>query len=93
MGDVVMITAASGGLGRATARRFAQDGAKIALLARGETGLEAAAREIEQQGGRAFVLPTDVSDTERSRSIAASSARLPQASARPREQCSSASAI
>src|ERR1700746_1676225 len=62
MGDVVVITGASGGIGRATARRFAEDGAKIALLARGEAGLEAAAGEIEQRGGLALVLPTDVAD-------------------------------
>jgi len=62
MGDVVVITGGSGGIGRATARRFARDGAKVALLARGEAGLEATAREIEQRGGRALVLPTDVAD-------------------------------
>jgi NAD(P)-dependent dehydrogenase (short-subunit alcohol dehydrogenase family) len=65
MGDVVVITGASGGVGRATARRFAKDGAKIALVARGRGGLEAAAREIEQLGGRALVLPTDVADADR----------------------------
>src|SRR2546421_1537553 len=64
MGDVVVITGASGGIGRATARRFAQDGAKIALLARGRAGLEAAAEEIEERGGRALVLPTDVADAD-----------------------------
>jgi NAD(P)-dependent dehydrogenase (short-subunit alcohol dehydrogenase family) len=64
MGDVVVITGASGGVGRATARRFAKDGAKIALVARGRGGLEAAAREIEQLGGRALVLPTDVADAD-----------------------------
>jgi NAD(P)-dependent dehydrogenase (short-subunit alcohol dehydrogenase family) len=62
MSDVVVITGASGGVGRATARRFAKDGAKIALLARGQGGLEAAAREVEKLGGRALVLPTDVAD-------------------------------
>jgi NAD(P)-dependent dehydrogenase (short-subunit alcohol dehydrogenase family) len=62
MSDVVVITGASGGIGRATARRFARDGAKIALLARGRAGLEATAREIEELGGTALVLPTDVSD-------------------------------
>jgi NAD(P)-dependent dehydrogenase (short-subunit alcohol dehydrogenase family) len=62
--DVVVITGASGGIGRATARRFAQDGAQIALLARGRAGLEAAAREIEERGGRALVLPTDVADPD-----------------------------
>jgi NAD(P)-dependent dehydrogenase (short-subunit alcohol dehydrogenase family) len=62
MRDVVVITGASGGIGRATARRFARDGASIALIARGRTGLDAAAREIEAAGGRALVLPLDVSD-------------------------------
>jgi NAD(P)-dependent dehydrogenase (short-subunit alcohol dehydrogenase family) len=62
MGDVVVITGASGGIGRATARRFARDGAKIALLARGRAGLEATAREVEELGGTALVLPTDVAD-------------------------------
>lgn len=60
MGDVVVITGASGGIGRATARRFAKDGASVALLARGRAGLEGAAREVEELGGRALVLPTDV---------------------------------
>ena len=64
MGDVVVITGASGGVGRATARRFAQDGAKIALLARGEAGLEATAKEVEERGGKALVLPTDVADAD-----------------------------
>ena len=64
MSDVVVITGASGGVGRATARRFAQDGAKIALVARGHAGLEAAAREVEERGGKALVLPTDVADPD-----------------------------
>ena len=38
MSEVVVITGASGGVGRATASRFAQDGARIGLLARGEPG-------------------------------------------------------
>ena len=59
-----MITGASGGIGRAAARRFAADGACVALLARGEKGLEGAAREVDQAGGRALVIPTDVSDAE-----------------------------
>jgi NAD(P)-dependent dehydrogenase (short-subunit alcohol dehydrogenase family) len=64
MGDVVVITGASGGVGRATVRRFAQDGASIALLARGRAGLEGAAREVEELGGKALVLPTDVADPD-----------------------------
>jgi len=64
MGDVVVITGGSGGVGRATARRFAKDGARIALVARGRAGLEAAAKEIEELGGRALVLPTDIADAD-----------------------------
>jgi NAD(P)-dependent dehydrogenase (short-subunit alcohol dehydrogenase family) len=60
--EVVVITGASAGVGRATVRRFAQDGASIGLLARGRDGLEAAAREVEEAGGKALVLPTDVAD-------------------------------
>jgi NAD(P)-dependent dehydrogenase (short-subunit alcohol dehydrogenase family) len=60
--EVVVITGASGGIGRATARRFAADGASVALLARGRKGLEGAAREVEQAGGEALVLPLDVAD-------------------------------
>ena len=64
MADVVVITGASGGIGRATARRFAQDGAKVALLARGRAGLDAAARDVERRGGQALILPTDVADAD-----------------------------
>jgi short-subunit dehydrogenase len=59
--SVVVITGASGGVGRATARRLARRGAKIALLARGLEGLEGAAREVESLGGTALSLQTDVS--------------------------------
>ena len=57
-----MITGASAGLGRATAREFGAHGAKVGLLARGIDGLEGAKRDIERAGGRAIVCPTDVSD-------------------------------
>ena len=59
---VVVVTGASAGVGRATARLFAQKGADVALIARGIQGLEAARREIEALGRRALVLPTDVAD-------------------------------
>jgi len=58
--QVVVITGASAGLGRATARAFARAGADIGLLARGIDGLEAARREVEAAGGRALVVPVDV---------------------------------
>lgn len=60
--EVVVITGATAGVGRATARAFAQRGAHIGLLARGAEALEATRREVEQLGGRALALPTDVAD-------------------------------
>ena len=62
MSDVVVITGASAGIGRATARRFAEDGARIGLIARGRPGLEEAKREVEARGGHGLVLPCDVAD-------------------------------
>lgn len=62
--EVVVITGASAGVGRATAHVFARQGAAIALLARGSEGLEGVRQEVEALGGRALVLPTDVSDHE-----------------------------
>jgi NAD(P)-dependent dehydrogenase (short-subunit alcohol dehydrogenase family) len=64
MSEVVVITGASAGVGRAVARRFAKDGASIALLARSREGLEGARKEVEAEGGRALVLPTDVAEWE-----------------------------
>jgi NAD(P)-dependent dehydrogenase (short-subunit alcohol dehydrogenase family) len=61
MGSVV-ITGASAGVGRATARAFAKTGASIGLLARGLDGLEAARREVESLGGKALAVPTDVAN-------------------------------
>src|SRR5207302_4488277 len=60
--EVVVITGASAGVGRATARAFGKRGAKVGLIARGNDGLEAAKREIEELGGEAIVLPLDVAD-------------------------------
>lgn len=59
---VVVITGASAGVGRAIARRFAADGARIGLIARGMDGLTAAAREVEDAGSEALVVPCDVAD-------------------------------
>lgn len=62
--QVVVITGASGGIGRAAAREFARHGAHLALLARGEEGLEAARREAENLGATAIAIPTDVASPE-----------------------------
>ena len=55
-------TGASAGVGRAVVRRFARDGARLALLARGHEGLEGARRDVESSGGRALPLAVDVAD-------------------------------
>lgn len=65
MSEVVVITGASAGVGRAVACEFARRGAKIGLIARGKARLEAAKQEVEQLGGRAMVLPLDVADAEK----------------------------
>jgi NAD(P)-dependent dehydrogenase (short-subunit alcohol dehydrogenase family) len=59
---VVIVTGASAGIGRATARRFGSEGAAVGLIARGREWLEAAAGEVEEEGGQALVLPLDVVD-------------------------------
>ena len=61
-GQVVVITGASRGIGRATARLFAERGASVVLAARSEGALLEAATECEALGGRALVVPTDVAD-------------------------------
>ncbi len=55
--EVVVITGASAGVGRATAIEFARRGARIGLLARGRAGLEGARRDVELNGGEALALP------------------------------------
>jgi NAD(P)-dependent dehydrogenase (short-subunit alcohol dehydrogenase family) len=61
---VVAVTGASAGVGRATVRRFAREGAGIGLMARGRERLDAAAAEVEQLGGVALVLPLDVAEAD-----------------------------
>ncbi|MGI9106516.1 MAG: SDR family oxidoreductase [Pyrinomonadaceae bacterium] len=62
--EVVVITGASAGVGRAAVREFAKHGAHIGLIARGTDGLEGARREVEAAGGRALVLSADVADPD-----------------------------
>lgn len=63
-GKVVVVTGASGGVGRATAVAFARRGDRVALLARGEVGLQAAAEDVRAAGGTPLVVPVDVSDAD-----------------------------
>jgi NAD(P)-dependent dehydrogenase (short-subunit alcohol dehydrogenase family) len=61
---VVVVTGASGGVGRAVARRFGADGCRLALLARGEEGLAAAAEDVRAAGGEALPIAVDVADAD-----------------------------
>lgn len=61
-GQVVVLTGASSGIGHATALRFAAQGARLVLAARGREGLEAVARECQALGAEALAVPTDVAD-------------------------------
>src|ERR1700744_1384470 len=64
MPRIVVVTGASGGIGRSTAVAFAARGDTVALLARGEAGLAGAKLEVEAAGGTALVIPTDVADSD-----------------------------
>src|SRR5215211_1396813 len=69
--EVVVVTGAGKGVGRAVVRRFAADGAKVGLLGRGRESLEAARLEAEAAGGEPVVLPCDVADPSAVESAAA----------------------
>src|SRR5262245_43975460 len=60
--EVVVVTGASAGVGRAIVREFARHGASLGLLARGRDGLAGAANDVERLGGRPLAVRTDVSD-------------------------------
>jgi short-subunit dehydrogenase len=62
MSQTVVLTGASAGVGRATAREFGRRGDRVALLARNEDGLRAAAEEVRRAGGTPLVIRTDVAD-------------------------------
>jgi NAD(P)-dependent dehydrogenase (short-subunit alcohol dehydrogenase family) len=63
-GQIVVVTGASAGVGRAVARKFAERGDKIALLARGAAGLDGAAADVRAAGGEPLVIEVDVADQD-----------------------------
>jgi short-subunit dehydrogenase len=74
-GRVVVVTGASAGVGRATARAFASEGAHVGLIARDTEGLHTAARETAQLGGKGLAVAADVADADQ---VEAAAARIEQ---------------
>jgi len=71
MTQIVVVTGASAGIGRATAIEFARHGWRVGLIARGADGLAGARRDVEQAGGEAMILPVDVADQKQVEAAAA----------------------
>jgi NAD(P)-dependent dehydrogenase (short-subunit alcohol dehydrogenase family) len=62
MTQTVVITGASAGIARATARLYGDRGARVGLIARGQAGLDAAAADVAARGGKALAVSADVAD-------------------------------
>jgi len=73
--QTVVVTGASAGIGRATARLFGERGDRVGLISRGQAGLDAAAREVEEAGGKALAVSADVADYEQ---VAAAAGQIEQ---------------
>lgn len=71
MTQTVVITGASAGIARATARLYGQRGARVGLIARGQAGLDGAASDVERAGGTALAISADVADYDQHGTMAA----------------------
>jgi NAD(P)-dependent dehydrogenase (short-subunit alcohol dehydrogenase family) len=68
--QVVALMGASSGIGRETALRFARNGARVVVSARGEEGLDSLVEEIRAEGGEAIAVPADTSEFEQVKAVA-----------------------
>jgi NADP-dependent 3-hydroxy acid dehydrogenase YdfG len=73
-GTVALVTGASSGIGEATARQLAAQGASVVVAARRKERLDELVREIEDGGGSALAVPTDVTDQEQAQALVAAAA-------------------
>jgi NAD(P)-dependent dehydrogenase (short-subunit alcohol dehydrogenase family) len=64
MTETIVITGASAGIARATARLYGERGANVGLIARGQVGLDGAVSDVVQAGGKALAVSADVADYE-----------------------------
>jgi NAD(P)-dependent dehydrogenase (short-subunit alcohol dehydrogenase family) len=67
--QVMVITGASSGVGRAVARAAGKRGAKVVVAARGQEGLDAAVADVERAGSEALAVPTDVTDQQQNEEL------------------------
>ena len=67
---VVVVTGASSGVGRATARAFGRTGAAVGLIARGREGLDGAQKELDEAGVSSLAVATDIADPDQVRQAA-----------------------
>lgn len=74
-GKVAIVTGASSGIGRATAKLFAKEGAKVIVAARREAELASLVKEIAAEGGEAVALAGDVQSEDFAKSLAAAAAK------------------
>ncbi len=73
--QVVVVFGASRGIGKATAQRFAERGARVVVAARSEDGLESLVEEIRQAGGEALAVPAEAADYGQVQAVADAAAR------------------